>query len=109
MKKHYPFLRLLASSHPTQKRALIKSANNAQIDSICEICLNILNGNVPVDKKKLGKYKHLLRMLSRKSCSPQKKKQYLLNQSGGFLPALAPALISALGSIIGPIIGKKLL
>ena len=109
MKKHYPFLRLLASSHPAQKRALIKSANNAQIDSIYEICPNILNRNVSVDKEKLEKYKHLSRMLFRKSCSPQRKKQYLLNQSGGFLPALAPALISALGCIIAPIISKKLM
>ena len=109
MQKHYPFLRLLACSHPAQKRALIKTANNAQINSICEVCLNILNGNVPVNKKKLEKYKHLLRMLSRKTCSPQKKKKYLLNQSGGFLPLIAPALISALGSIIGPVISKKLL
>ena len=107
MKKHYPFLRLLASSHPAQKRALIKSANNAQIDSICEICLNILNGNVSVDKKKLEK--DLLRMLFRKTCSSQKTKQYLLNQSGGFLPAPASALISALSSIFGSIISKKLM
>lgn len=108
IKRQYHFLQLLARSHPKQKNALLKSANNAQIESICEICLNILNGNIPANVTKLKKYKNLLRMLSKKTCSLQKKKKMLINQSGGFLPIIAPALISALGAVLGPIISKSI-
>lgn len=108
LKKQYHFLRILAHSHPSQKRALLKTANNDQILSLCEICLNILNGNIPVNASKLKKYKNLLRSLSKKRESIQKKKRLLVNQSGGFLPLIAPAIISALGGILGPIISKRL-
>lgn len=108
IQRQYHFLQMLARSHPRQRHALLKSANNAQIESVCEICLNILNGNIPANAAKLRRYKNLLRMLSKKSSSLQKKKQILVNQSGGFLPIIAPALISALGAILGPVISKSI-
>lgn len=108
LKKQYHFLRILAHSHPAQKRALVQTANNDQISSLCEVCVNILNGNIPVNVRKLRKYKNILRLLSNKRESTQKKKRILVNQSGGFLPLIAPAIISALGGILGPIISKRL-
>ena len=99
---------MLARSHPLQKRALLRTANNSQIESLCEICLNILHGNVPVNVQKLKKYKNFLRMLARKTTSLKRKKQMLVNQSGGFLPLIAPVIVSALGGILGRVIGKKL-
>ena len=108
LRKNYHFLHVLARSRPSQKKALLQSANNVQIKSICEVCLNVLYGNVPVNRKKLKKYKNVLRALAKKSTSIQKKKKMLVNQSGGFLPVLAPAIISALGGILGPVISKKL-
>lgn len=108
LKKHQHFLQILAHSHPTQKRALLKTANNGQLESLCEICLNVLKGNIPVNKYKLKKYKNTLRTLAKKSFSMQKKRKLLLNQSGGFLPVIAPAILSALGSILSSVISKKL-
>lgn len=109
LQKHYHFLRLLAHSHPAQKRGLLQTANNSQLASICEICLNVLRGNIPIVKShKLKKYKTLLRVLAKRNESMQKKKKMLMNQSGGFLPIIAPAIISALGGILGPLISKKL-
>lgn len=109
LKKHYYFLRMLARTHPSQKRALLKSASKEQISSLCEICLNIANGNVPVNVKKLKKYKNTVRNLAKKSISLQAKRNMLINQSGGFLPLLAPAILSALGGILGRVISKKIL
>ena len=109
MKKHYPFLKLLASSHPMQKRAFIKSAINAQIDSIREIYLNILNGNVSVDKKKLEKYKDLLRILSRKICSPQKKETIFVEPIRWISTRPHTGINICSSSIIAPIISKKLM
>lgn len=108
LKKHYHFLQILARSHPSQKKALLRTANNVQIKSICEICLNVLSGNINVNRKKLKKYKNVLRTLAKKTTSIQRKKKMLINQSGGFLPVIAPAIISALGGILGRVIGKKL-
>lgn len=108
LKKHQHFLHILAQSHPTQKRALLKTANNGQLESLCEICLNILKGNIPVNSYKLKKYKNTLRTLAKKSSSIQKKRKMLLNQSGGFLPLIAPAIVSALGGILSSVISKKL-
>lgn len=108
IKKHYHFLQVLARSHPSQKKALLQTANNSQINSICEVCLNILHGNVPVNVQRMKKYKNLLRLLAKKSTGMQRKKKMLVNQSGGFLPLLAPALLSAIGGIVGRVIAKRL-
>ena len=108
LKKHHNFLYILARSHPSQKKALIRTASNEQLKSLCEICLNVLGGNIPINLQKLKKYKKLLRALADKKFSVQRKKRILLNQSGGFLPVIAPAIISALGGILGRIISKKL-
>lgn len=108
LKRHVHFLQALASTHPLQRRALLKTAKNEQIQCLCEICLNILAGNVPVNVNKMKRYKNLLRSLAKKKSSIQQKKRMLVNQSGGFLPLLAPAIISTLGGILGRVIGKRL-
>lgn len=108
LKRHVHFLQALAHAHPMQRRALLKTAKNDQIESLCEICLNILAGNIPVNVNKMKRYKSLLRGLARKTSNVQQKKRMLVNQSGGFLPLLAPAIISTLGGILGRVIGKRL-
>lgn len=108
LKKHYYFLHALANAHPQQRKALLRTAKNSQIESICEICLNILGGNIPVNLRKMKKYKNILRNLAKKSSNIQQKRKTLVNQSGGFLPLLAPAIISTLGGILGRVIGKRL-
>lgn len=108
LKKHYNFLHVLARAHPSQKRALLRTANNEQIKSVCEICLNILAGNIPVNRIKMRKHKNILRKLASKTGGVQQKRRLLANQTGGFLPVLAPAIISALGGILGSVISKKL-
>lgn len=108
IRKHQHFLQILAKSHPSQRKALVRTATTEQIKCLCEICLNILVGNVPVNIQKLKKHKNTLRKLAKKTCSIKKKKKLLINQTGGFLPLLAPAIVSALGGILGRVIGKRL-
>lgn len=108
IKRNFHFLHMLAKSHPTQRKALLKSANNKQIKSVCEVCLNILKGNVRVNVKKIKKYKQTLRKLAKRNISNESKKRVLVNQSGGFIPLIAPAIISAISGIIGKVISKKL-
>lgn len=108
LKQHFYFLQSLARSRPKQKKTILKVANNGQIKSICEVCLNVLKGNLPVNIKKLKKYKNIIRKLANKSISYGNKKRMLMNQTGGFLPLIAPAILSALGGIVGRVISKKL-
>lgn len=109
LKKNHHFLHMLAKATPMQKRALLRTATNSQISSLCEICLNILAGHIPLNIKRLKKFKDTIRKLSKRSISARKKKALLVNQSGGFLPALAPVILSALAGLAGRVIGDKIL
>lgn len=108
IKRNYNFLRLLASATSPQKKAIIRTASKNQIYSLCEICKNILAGNVPVNIKRLCKYKTAIRQMSNKKVSINKKRKLLANQSGGFLPLVLAPVLSALGGIIGKAIGNRI-
>lgn len=100
------FLNLLCHSKKKIQKLLIENASRDQIYSICEIFLNILNGNIPLDKevlKRLSTKKRQLRQLVKRG--PVKEKKYLI-QKGGFLQLLIPALITGLASIVSSVIEK---
>lgn len=105
LKQNYHFLNILSRSSPAQKKALLRTANKGQILSLCEICLNVLSGNVPVSVKKLRKYRNVLRRVAKKSTKLAHKKKIFINQSGGFLPivlrAIGPVLAGLLGQVLG--------
>lgn len=104
LKQNYHFLNILSRSSPAQKRALLRTANKGQILSLCEICLNVLSGNIPVPVKKLQKYRNALRRVAKKSTKIAHKKKIFINQSGGFLPivlrAIGPVLAGLLGQVL---------
>lgn len=97
------FLRVLAKSNPKLRRAILKCCNTELVKTICEVTLNVLKGVVPISKqqkKRLTRYKKVLRALVDKKVSINKKKEFL-NQSGGnFLPFLIPPVLSVLASLI---------
>lgn len=101
------FLRYLCNCKKNQQKSLIKYASKEQINAICEIILNILNGNLKIDEKqykKLNSKKKVLRQLVNKSSL--KKKKFLI-QKGGFLQLLVPSIISGLATVIASIINKS--
>lgn len=108
LRKNHYFLHMLAKATPAQKRALLRTSTNSQISALCEICLNILAGHLPINIKRLKKYKDTIRKLTKRSISFRKKKALLVNQTGGFLPALAPVILSALAGLAGRVIGDKI-
>lgn len=101
IRKNYHMLAFLQKANPSQRRAILKTLTGSQLNCICEICLNTLNGNVgKANISKLKKYKTVIRKLADKKVSDTVKKQLLTNQTGGaFLPYLIPTVISALGSL----------
>ena len=103
LKDNADFLRVLAKSTLKLRRAILKCCHSELIKTICEVTLNVLKGVVPIDekqKKKLRRYKTVLRTLADKKVSIKKKRESL-NQAGrNFLPFLIPPVLSVLANLL---------
>lgn len=109
MKKHYNFLRTLSAASSKQKKLLLKNATTPEVKTVCEVCLNLLAGNIPsVNVRKLKKYKTSIRKVASRSTNLKNKKRLLVNQSGGFLPLILPAAVSAIAGMLGRAIGNRI-
>ena len=80
------------------------------IKAISEIAENCLRGNIPLNKcqfKKLGKYQDILRKLSAKT--PTKDKRRILKEQKGrqLFSILLPSALSFLFSVVGPYLKKQ--
>ena len=100
--QHLPFLCTCFKSTGKQRKDMIAHAN---MEAIGEIALNLPKGNMLLPTpsfRRLKPHKSKLLYLTRKKPSLKKKKQ-VLNQKGGFLPALAsliaPLAIDLLGKV----------
>ena len=105
MRQHLPFLCTCFKSQGKQRRDMISTATRGQMEAISEMVLNLLKGNIIVPNAsftRLKPHKAKLLYLTRKKPSLRKKKQ-VLNQKGGFLPALvaliAPLAVDLLGKV----------
>ncbi|GFS63427.1 uncharacterized protein TNCV_2239701 [Trichonephila clavipes] len=102
--------RLLVAS-PAQRKAILKSATDDQIKTLCEICENLLSGNIPTKKtKNLCSYKRVIRLLANRSVPiSRKRKLFTTNrQFGAFFPLILPGVLSLLGGIAGKAISKRI-
>ena len=96
--KNLDYFSVLCKCNDRQRIAIIKGADEQLIKAICDCVENVISGNIPLDskaKKKLAKYKNLLRILKSKKGWTLKKKK--LVQSGGFLTALLGPLLGVVG------------
>lgn len=78
----------------------VLNATKDQINSITEIAVNTLRGNIPFTKRaknKLQQHKESIRALAKPKL-PLKKRKELITQEGGFLPALLTPIIVSLAS-----------
>lgn len=100
IKRNIHLLHILSSASPSQRKAILKTASDDQIKSLCEICQNFLLGNIPnVCVKKLKSHKNLIRKLANKNVSIPKKRKIFSNQTGGFLPLILKGVLSLLSEI----------
>jgi hypothetical protein len=96
LKRNIDYLKVLSVAKAKQRKAIIKTADSDLITCLCECALNLLNGNLTITDKnlaKLNRFKTPIRQLVDKSVS-QADKRKILEQKGGFLPAL---LVPVLG------------
>lgn len=82
-------------SEKSLRKLIIRGAPKKLIHALSEICLNTLNGNIPLSPVKLRKahkYSSQLRKLSSRKFKGKKK----ILQRGGFLSFIIGTLLSAL-------------
>jgi hypothetical protein len=104
VKTHKALLKVLESAKPNLRRAILQKSDRALIYAICEICENLLIGNIPLSedqRKKLKNYRSKLRRLAQRGEGWQKKKEVLLQRGGAaFLPLLLSVVSSILPSLL---------
>ena len=110
--KNEEVLKILGSKLDKRyKKAIINSADKSLIRAICELSLNLLSGNIELDKhsfEELKKYKKVLRKLvSKQKSKSLSTKKRLIIQNGGFLQFLIPAVIGGISTIIGDLISRN--
>lgn len=106
LKVHKHILHTLRKCKSCIRKKIIKGASNELIKCLCEICHNVLNGNVPISKNcklRLKKYKKSLRNIVSTKVKLNKKRKIFI-QKGGFLPTL---LTTILTGIVGKLLEKK--
>ena len=99
LRNNAPYLHVLAGGTPVQRKGVLRGAKKDLIETVCECALNILQGNISLsktEKQKLNCHKHTLRSLCNRKVGLNKKKKKLLNQKGGFLPALIAPIVASL-------------
>lgn len=102
MKSKRELLKRLQKQSHTVRQNHVKHCPEKDIRTICECCLNLLKGNIPVsDKQKraLARYKSKLRILAKKGRTLKYKRKVLSQTGKGFWLALLPAAISAITSL----------
>lgn len=106
LKAHKHILYTLRKCKPCIRKNIIKNAGNELIKCLCEICHNVLNGNVPISKNakiQLKKYKKSLRNIVSSKVKLHSKRK-IFQQRGGFLPTLLSAILSG---VVGQLLEKK--
>ena len=63
IKDNSVFLKATTTSHPEQCKALLQSAKQSQLDSICEIILNIVRGTITLKDELFAKAKRYRKVL----------------------------------------------
>jgi hypothetical protein len=102
VRSKYHALHVLRKARPKLRKAIVSYCDEELVKSICECVLNVLNGNVGLTdcaKRKLQKYKVVLRKVADKRV-PLYSKKRLIVQKGGILLPLLTAVLPALASYI---------
>ncbi|KAK3585825.1 hypothetical protein CHS0354_038350 [Potamilus streckersoni] len=101
-------LSVLSKAPSPMRKKLIQTASKDVIDTVCECCLNVLKGTIPLSahqKKCLAKHRHVLRQMVQKKIPIRQKKKMLVQRGGiAILPLLAPMLAPLLGNIAQPLL-----
>lgn len=108
IKENATFLKATTVAHAKQGKALLETAKKTQLDSICEILLNIVRGSIPLKQElveKAGRFKKGLRQIIAK-CVSNKGRKELMIKYFNIVQKLLTAALPVLGLVIS---GLKLI
>lgn len=100
----------LAGSNPVERQRILKCADDEVIRTICECIHNYMNDRVPVtlqQSRRLSQYAKTMGKLWTKKRSNQEKRRILMEQKGGFLPAMLAPILGIAGSLLGSLTNCK--
>ena len=103
------FAHKLADASRKQRKKLMKHASEEQLKGLFEICLNIIRGNVPMEKnefQRLKRHKNTLTVLASRKI-PMYKKRRIANQKGGFLSSVAAFALPVQAQLITSRLARK--
>lgn len=109
-KRFHPILLALSTGDRRLQQAILRHSPDALIRLLAQSAANILVGNIklsPHQKRRLGKFKLVLRKLQRRGVPLSSKRRLLINQRGGFLSLLLPIISAAVGGLVGRVLNKK--
>lgn len=106
VKKYIHHLHVLNNSEKAcNRQEFIKQQPVDFTKCLCEICDNLLKGNIPLtpkDKKRLERYRKQIRFLAEHKGKNIKAKRVRILQKGGaaFLPILLPSLLTIAAELL---------
>jgi hypothetical protein len=109
LQQNITYIDVLAKAKPSQRKAILETADNELILCLCECILNIINGNIPLkaqELSKLIKHKTNLRHLASLK-TPTKRRREILVQKGGFLPAVLMPILGIASQLLADAIIKR--
>ena len=75
-------------------------ATHAELKGLCEICLNILKGNIPLSDNNFKKLKRNSKKVLANSNIPLRVNKRVVSQKGGFLGTVASSAIPILSKLL---------
>lgn len=108
LQRNITYLDVLAKAKPATRKAIVHNADKDLITCLCECALNILNGNIPLDRNqfnRLKKHQEKIRLIASKNLKHTDRKEII--QNGGFLPALIAPILGIAGQLLVDAITKK--
>lgn len=98
VKKHLPILKLVQSASPKLRKSIVSNCDLDFINTLVECVFNSVNGHIPLsesEKKKLKKFKTILRKVLKTKGGLCKKRKVIVQNGGGFLPVLLQPIVLA--------------
>lgn len=96
------FIRQLAGSTPANRRKIFRKSSNEQLKGLCEVALNIIRGNAPMNSdqyRQMKRHRSVLEALSNRRLALYKKRE-IVNQKGGFLGHIAAFALPLLAHLL---------
>lgn len=93
LRKEKYFLHFLLNTCEHQQKMLIKHLTKSQMDVLIEVIYNAIIGNLAIsdgDKKRLKRYRHIIRKVISKGLSQKRRKDIILKYLKPFISLIKP-------------------